>query len=118
MKKLLMGLAVLTASAWADPLNGSVYDVYPEGVMLNQGATSMLIPVQHATFQVAGLRVDYSQLLPGQAVQVVVPQPYLPQIVAVPDAYAWKCKYHPNHPHGGPPGQMKKMNGNGKGKWK
>ena len=40
MKKLLLGLAVLTASAWADPLNGSVYGVYPEGVMLNQGAIS------------------------------------------------------------------------------
>lgn len=115
MKKLLWMFALL-GQVWADPYSGTVYGVYPEGVMLNQGAGALLIPVQHATFQVGGVRMDYSQLLPGQAVQVVVPPDYLPGIVQVPDAYQWHMKYHP---HGGPPGQMKKIYGKpGKGKGK
>lgn len=62
-----------------------------------------------------GVQIQYGQLLPGQNVQVMVPQPYMQQVVRVPDCYQWETKHHPNHPHGGPPGQMKKQ-GNGKGK--
>lgn len=115
MKKTLLALILLVGTAAADPFMGTVYGLYPEGLMLDSGNGAMLIPVQNATFQVGGVRLDYTQLVPGQAVQVMVPPPYIPQIVQVPDPYAWHCKHHP---HGGPPGQMKKMYGKGKGKGK
>lgn len=108
MKKLLFAALLLSVPACAQPYMGSVYGVYPEGVLINQGANSVLIPSQYATFQMNGVQVQYGQLLPGQNVQVMVPQPYMQQVVQVPDCYQWQMKHHPNHPHGGPPGQMKK----------
>lgn len=117
MKKLLCsGCLLLSSLAWADPYSGTVYGVYPEGVMVSQGPSSWLIPSQYATFQAGGVRLNYSQLVPGQAVQVVVPPQIIPQVLSIPDPYAWQVKYHPDHPHGGPPGQMKKYYKPGKGK--
>lgn len=86
--------------------------------MLTQGASSWLVPIQQGiTFEVAGMRLNYTQLVPGQMVQATVPQPYISRVVTIPDAYAWHCKHHPEHPLGGPPGQMKKYNqGNGRGR--
>lgn len=106
--------ALLTASAWAQPYAGSISGVYPEGVLLNQGGTSFLIPSQYATFQMNGIQLQYSQLSPGQNVQVFMPQQYVPQVMPIADPYAWQAKYHPAHPHGGPPGLMK-QHGNGRG---
>lgn len=113
MKNVLLTSLLLSAAACAQPYTGSVYGVYPEGVLINQGANSILVPSQYATFQMNGVQVQYGQLLPGQAVQVMVPQPYRQQVLPVSDCYQWEVKHHPNHPHGGPPGQMKKR-GNGK----
>jgi hypothetical protein len=116
------GIALcLSAAATAQPYGGTVYGVYPEGVMINQGGTSYLVPTEHATFEVGGLRASWTSLQPGQFVNAVMPPIYYPNIQRIPDPYAWKVKYHPDHPHGGPPGQMKKAypnngNGNGKGK--
>ena len=114
MKKALIATFLWSATAWAQPYTGSVYGVYPEGVLLNQGANAFLIPTQYATFQMNGVQVQYGQLQPGQNIQVNVPRPYMQQVVSVPDCYQWQMKHHPNHPHGGPPGQMKKK---GKGKY-
>lgn len=128
---ILIALLCMLNPAQADPFSGKVYGVYPEGVMVDYGAGSYLVPTQHATFQLGGLTATWSSLQPGQAVNVIVPDPYWTNVVRVPDPYQWKMKYHPTHPHGGPPGQTKKMynngnNGNGnngkgnkgKGKWK
>ena len=102
---------------------GTVYGVYPEGVMIDQGGYSYLVPVEHATFEIGGVRATWSSLIPGQPVRAIIPPAYIPNVHRIPDPYAWKVKYHPDHPHGGPPGQMKKANGNngkgnGKGKGK
>jgi hypothetical protein len=128
---ILIALLCLLSPAQADPFSGQVYGVYPEGVMVDYGGGSYLVPTQHATFQLGGLTATWSSLQPGQAVNVIVPDPYWNNVVRVPDPYQWKMKYHPTHPPGGPPGQTKKMynngnNGNGnngkgnkgKGKWK
>jgi hypothetical protein len=115
MRNALIFSLLISTAAWAQPYAGSIYGVYPEGVLINQGANSFLLPSQYATFQMNGVQIQYGQLLPGQNVQVMVPQPYMQQVVRVPDCYQWETKHHPNHPHGGPPGQMKKQ-GNGKGK--
>lgn len=115
----------MSAAALAQPYGGTVYGVYPEGVMIDQGGYYSLIPTQHATFEIGGIRATWSSLSPGQAITAIMPPSYLPTIQRIPDAYAWKMKYHPQHPHGGPPGQTKKLynqgnngngNGNGKGK--
>lgn len=122
MKKLAASIIIALAlpmTALADPFQGQVYGVYPEGVMVNYGNGAYLVPTQHATFELGGLRATWTSLQPGQMVNVVVPDPYWGQVVQVNDPYGWKMKYHPKHPHGGPPGQMKKQgngNGNGKGK--
>lgn len=115
----------LSCSALAQPYQGTVYGVYPEGVMLQQAGSSFLIPTQHASFEVGGIRATWTSLQPGQPVTAIIPQAYLPTVLSVPDPYAWKVKYHPQHPHGGPPGLMKGGNpgqgngrGNGKGKGK
>lgn len=109
----------LTVFASAQPFSGEVYGVYPEGVMVNYGSGAYLVPTQHATFELGGLRASWTSLQPGQVVHVNMPEPYWPNVVQVRDPYAWKMKYHPQHPHGGPPGQMKKYhNGKGKGKGK
>ena len=113
MKRSLLVSLLLSASACAQPYMGSVYGVYPEGVLINQGANSFLVPSQYATFQMNGIQVQLGQLVPGQNVQVMVPQPYMQQVLPVQNCYQWEMKHHPNHPHGGPPGQMKKQ---GKGK--
>lgn len=105
---LLLTLA-LVGTALADPLTGTVYGVYPEGVMINRGGGAVLVPTQHATFEIGGMRATWSSLQPGMDVHAYLPDPYLPQIVQVSDPYGWKMKHHPNHPHGGPPGQMKKQ---------
>ena len=130
MRAKILKLAVvlwLTGAALAQqPYGGTVYGVYPEGVMIDQGGYSYLVPVEHATFEIGGVRATWSSLQPGQMVTAIMPPAYLPNILRVPDPYAWKVKYHPDHPHGGPPGQMKKGNngnngngnGNGKGKGK
>lgn len=112
-----------TAGFAQQSYGGTVYGVYPEGVMIDQGNSSYLIPAEHATFEIGGLRATWTSLQPGQMVTAVMPPAYYPSIIQVPDPYAWKLKYHPSHPHGGPPGQMKKAypnngNGNGKGKGK
>ena len=44
MKKALIATFLWSATAWAQPYTGSVYGVYPEGVLLNQGANAFLIP--------------------------------------------------------------------------
>ncbi len=131
MQRNFLVISILTlvlGTAQADPFRGQVYGVYPEGVMIQQAQSSVLVPVEQATFQVGGVNLSYSKLVPGQVVDIFVPEPYLPRLVPIADPYAWKMKYHPNHPHGGPPGQMKKYyqqhpgngngngNGNGKGK--
>lgn len=121
MRKFAAGIIValmLPLAALADPFSGQVYGVYPEGVMVNYGGGSYLVPTQHATFELGGLRASWTSLQPGQMVNVVVPDPYWGQVLPVKDPYGWKMKHHPDHPHGGPPGQMKKYyeNGNGKGK--
>ena len=126
MKKILLSLicaTCLAGSAGADPFGGTVYGVYPEGVMVDYGQGAYLVPSQQATFQLGGLRATWTSLQPGQYVNVNIPDPYWNQVVRVPDPYQWKLKHHPNHPHGGPPGQMKKYhdhpgNGNGKGNGK
>lgn len=119
---ILLALASMAAPAASQPYyDGTVYGVYPEGVMINQGGGSILVPTEHASFSIGGVSASWSKLQPGQVVHAVMPEPYLPSIVRVPDPYAWKMKYHPNHPHGGPPGQMKKMRGqrgNAKGRGK
>ncbi|MBI3927828.1 MAG: hypothetical protein HY319_19965 [Armatimonadetes bacterium] len=84
---------------------GSVYGVYPEGVLVQHTGGGYLIPPTSATFQVGGVTVNYTDLPLGQPVQVVVPGQFVPRVVTVPDCNAWHVKYHPNHPHGGPPGQ-------------
>ena len=124
MRKVLLTfvLGVLfSSSALAQSYAGTVYGVYPEGVMLNQGGTSVLVPTQHATFSIGGIRATWSSLVPGQAVTYAIPQACYPTVHQIADPYAWKMKYHPTHPHGGPPGQTKKLrsgNHKGKGKWK
>lgn len=125
MKKLILGLVwgmLLSISCSASPLGGTVYGVFPEGVMVDYGQGAYLVPVQQATFEVGGMRATWSNLQPGQLVDVIMPDRYLPSIVRIADPYQWKLKHHPNHPHGGPPGQMKKNrrgnNGKGKGKGK
>jgi hypothetical protein len=128
-KTLIVGIFLLLINpAQADPISGTVYGVYPEGVMVDYGAGSYLVPTQYASFEIGGVRASWGSLSPGQAVNFIVPDPYWNRVVRVPDPYQWKIKNHPNHPHGGPPGQMKKngYNGNGnsngknkgKGKWK
>ena len=117
-QSILFGVVILALAASADPFAGTVYGVYPEGVMVNYGSGAYLVPTQHATFQLGGVTATWTSLQPGQNVNVVVPQTYWPQVVQVPDPYQWKMKYHPSHPHGGPPGQTKKYNGNGKSKGK
>lgn len=106
----------LTLGASADQLSGTVYGVYPEGVMLNSNSGSYLVPSQHATFQLGSLRATWTSLQPGQAVQAFIPSNYYPEVQRIPDPYQWKVKHHPNHPHGGPPGQMKQKNGKSKNK--
>lgn len=125
LKTFLIAVVSLTSLAAADPFSGQVYGVYPEGVMVNYGGGSYLVPTQHATFQVGNITATWSSLQPGQNVYVRVPDPYWGGVTRVADPYQWKMKNHPNHPHGGPPGQMKKQgrgnsgnNGNGKGKGK
>ena len=123
LKLTLLALVLsLSTRAAARPVSGTVYGVYPEGVMVDYGAGSYLVPTQHATFQLGGLQAAWSSLVPGQLVQVQVPDPYWPGVVQVSDPYQWKLNNHPNHPHGGPPGQMKKNspqnNGKGKGRYK
>ncbi|MBS2034854.1 hypothetical protein JST97_07695 [bacterium] len=107
--------ALLTTNLWAQPYAGSIYGVYPEGVLINQSGGAILVPSQYATFQMNGIQIQYSQLSPGQNVQVFLPQQYMPQVTRVSDPYAWQTKYHPEHPHGGPPGLMK-QHGNGRGR--
>ena len=113
---ILLALTLLPASA--DPISGNVYGVYPEGVMVNYGGGSYLVPTQHATFQVGGIRASWSNLQPGQAVNVQLPNLYWDDLVRVPDPYRWKLKHHPRHPHGGPPGQLKKRGPKQNGKHK
>ena len=114
-KTLMVGLILfLLNPAQADPISGTVYGVYPEGVMVDYGAGSYLVPTQYANFEIGGIRANWGTLSPGQAVNFIVPDPYWDRVVRVPDPYQWKMKYHPNHPHGGPPGQMKK---NANGNW-
>lgn len=121
--KSLVAAAVLALAlgASARPIGGQVYGVFPEGVMVDYGGGAYLVPTQHATFEIGGIRATWTNLQPGQIVDVVMPDPYWPSVQQVADPYRWKMKHHPNHPHGGPPGQMKKGNrgkgrGNGKGK--
>lgn len=127
MKRMILtGLvfAALSSASLAQPYGGTVYGVYPEGVMIDQGGFSYLVPVEHATFEIGGIRATWTSLQPGQAITAIMPPQYIPSIVRVTDPYAWKMKNHPDHPHGGPPGQMKKVysggngKGNGKGKGK
>ena len=124
---ILAGVLFLACPTQANPISGTVYGVYPEGVMVDYGGGAYLVPTQHATFQLGNLSASWSSLQPGQVVNFNVPQTYWPQVVRVNDPYQWKMKHHPRHPHGGPPGQMKKHHnhsGNngkgkkGKGKWK
>ena len=121
----LVAATILTLSmcAAARPISGQVYGVFPEGVMVDYGGGSYLVPTQHATFELGGLRATWSSLQPGQYVDIVMPDRYWPNVQQIRDPYSWKMKNHPNHPHGGPPGQMKKGNpgrgnGNGKGRGK
>ena len=122
-----MGILFLIIPAQADPISGTVYGVYPEGVMVDYGGGSYLVPSQYANFEIGGMKASWGSLSPGQAVNFIVPDPYWDRVVRVPDPYQWKMKYHPNHPHGGPPGQMiykgnkgnkGKSKGNSKGKGK
>ena len=106
--KILLLAFLLALPAMANPLSGKVYGVFPEGVMVDYGAGSYLIPSQQATFEVGGIRATWTSLQPGQIVNVQVPDPYWPSLTQISDPYQWKMKHHPNHPHGGPPGQMKK----------
>ena len=123
-KSAIIGILFLLGPAQADPFSGQVYGVYPEGVMVDYGGGSYLVPTEFASFQIGGIRASWGSLQPGQVVNVIVPDNYWERVVRVPDPYQWKMKNHPNHPHGGPPGQMKKYNGNpgngnsGKGKGK
>jgi len=103
---VLFFFSALTALALAQqPLMGNVYGVYPEGVMLTRGGSNWLVPLQHVTFQAGGVNLSLSQLVPGQSIQCMVPPQYMPQVINVVDPGAWVSKHHP---HGGPPGQMKK----------
>ncbi len=108
-------LAALPSAAQNYNYQGTVYGVYPEGVMIQQGTNSYLVPNQNATFELGGLRATWSSLVPGQSIRAYVPQTYIPNVRVVQDPYAWKVKYHPDHPHGGPPGQTKKYYQNGQG---
>lgn len=104
-------LLLLSSATWGQSFSGTVYGVYPEGVMVRQGVSSFLVPTQHATFEIGGVRATWSSLQPGQVVNYVVPSTYYPEVVRISDPYAWKMKHHPSHPHGGPPGQTKKNYG-------
>jgi hypothetical protein len=103
---------ILSLTASAKPVLGEVYGVYPDGVMVDYGQGAYLVPVEQATFSVGGLQASWSKLLPGQYVEVQIPDLYWPKVVQVNDPYQWKMKNHPGHPHGGPPGQTKKNKGN------
>lgn len=118
MKRTLLPwlLAFLCVSVQADPLRGKVYGVFPEGVMVDYGAGSYLVPTQHATFELGGVRASWSNLQPGQVVDVRIPNSRFSDLVRVRDPYQWKLSHHPNHPHGGPPGQVKKKNRKNKGR--
>lgn len=106
MRKILTCLAILglSVAAAADPFSGNVYGLYPEGVMVSGPQGSYLVPSSIATFEMGGARVTYSQLQLDNPVQVIVAPEYLPQVIRIEDPYAWHVKYHPDHPHGGPPG--------------
>ena len=115
MKKLLtLGCFLyLSSGLWAQPYQtGTVYGVYPEGVLVQRGGAAYLVPQQQATFQLGGLRVSWSDLQPGQSINYYVPQQS--RIRYVQDPYQWERRNHPRHPHGMPPGQRKKMNS---GRW-
>lgn len=125
----IAGALFLINPAQAQPRSGTVYGVYPEGVMVNSNGGAYLVPTQHATFRLGNLAATWSSLQPGQAINFSVPQAYWPSVVQIQDPYQWKLQHHPKHPHGGPPGQLKKMypsNGShyhgkgykGHGKWK
>lgn len=105
----------LSLAGVAQPLGGTVYGVYPEGVMLQQGGYGYLVPVEHASFEIGGLRASWTSLLPGQSVTAIVPPSYFPGVQRIPDPYAWKMRYHPGHPHGGPPGLRKQEGSPGGG---
>lgn len=115
LKILILGTLFLLTPAQADPFSGTVYGVYPEGVMVDYGGGSYLVPTEYANFQIGGISASWGKLQPGQLVNVIVPDPYWGRVVRVPDPYQWKMKHHPNHPHGGPPGQMKYKGNPGNG---
>ncbi|MFA5505124.1 MAG: hypothetical protein WC423_06840, partial [Vulcanimicrobiota bacterium] len=98
-KILLTAMLFCLQPVLADPIAGTVYGVYPEGVMVDYGGGSYLVPTQHATFQLGGLNATWSSLLPGQAINVIVPEPHWHNVVQIRDPYSWKLKHHPNHPH-------------------
>jgi len=115
MKKLLaVGcLLFLTSTAWAQPYrSGTVYGVYPEGVLVQRNGGSYLIPGQQATFRIGDVSVSWSDLQRGQYIDYRIPQE---RAVYVPDPYNWEQRYHPRHPHGAPPGQKKKWRNKGRG---
>lgn len=111
---------MLCNAASADPkvYNGNVYGIYPEGVMIQQPGGSYLVPHTMASFQVGGVSVSYSNLQIGQPVQAFVPVQSVPHIITIGDCYQWHVKHHPDHPHGGPPGQTGVHPGKGQGKSK
>ena len=70
---VLSSLLLAVASAWGQPMMGTVYGVYPEGVMVQQPGGAILVPTQHASFEMGGVRLNYSQVLPGQAISPALP---------------------------------------------
>lgn len=114
MKKLIaLGCFLyLSSGAWAQNYySGTVYGVYPEGVLIQRGGGAYLVPNQQATFQIGNTRVVWSDLQRGQTVNYYIPQN---RTVYVQNPYEWENRYRPRHPHGMPPGQRKKMQ---RGRW-
>ena len=117
----LIVLAALSASpAQAQPWNGTVYGVYPQGVLMSQGAQTVLVPHEQASFQMGGMRLDYTKVLPGQTVQVNMPQQYYPHVQVVQNRNQWMQTHQcvpQRHDNGNHYGQRKNEGrGHGHGK--
>lgn len=112
---VLAVLLFLSAQVSAQHWHGTVHGVYPEGVLLHQPGGAILVPSQHATFEIGGLRMSLSNIQPGQVVHAYVPQAHMPRVVRVQDPYDWHMRHYPQRHFWVPPGHRYGHPGKGKG---